>query len=98
MQWLFWVIYQNKKRVCDYLVHTFCMIFHKNVPYSIQLMAKVSILYLFFFSFSRYLAKCVMKFLFRQLITLQTLRFIVDQALKQWLTGRKNGEEGNTKS
>ena len=39
-----------------------------------------------------------MKFLFRQLITLQTLRFIVDQALKQWLTGRKNGEEGNTKS
>ena len=25
------------------------------------------------------------------------LRFILDQALKQWLTGRKRGEDGNTK-
>ena len=28
---------------------------------------------------------------------MQTLRFIVDQALKQWLTGTKRGEDGNTK-
>ena len=58
-------------------------------------MDKVSISYLFFFS--RYQTKCVIKkFLFRQLMTSQTLRFILDQALKQWLTGRKRGEDGNT--
>ena len=34
---------------------------------------------------------------FRQLMTSQILRFILDQALKQWLTGRKIGEGGNTK-
>ena len=34
---------------------------------------------------------------FRQLMTSQILRFILDQALKQWLTGRKIGEDGNTK-
>ena len=28
----------------------------------------------------------------------QTLRFIFDQALKQWLTGRKRGEDGNAKN
>ena len=28
----------------------------------------------------------------------QTLRFFLDQALKQWLTGRKRGEDGNTDS
>ena len=29
-------------------------------------------------------------------MTSQTLRFILDEALKQWLTERKRGEEGNT--
>ena len=57
-------------------------------------MAKVSMSYLF--SFSRYQTKCVIKFLFRQLMTSKTLRFILDQALKQWLRGRKRGEGGNT--
>ena len=28
---------------------------------------------------------------------LQTSRFILDQALKQRMTGRKRGEDGNTK-
>ena len=28
----------------------------------------------------------------------QTLRFILDQVLKQWLTGRKRGADGNTKN
>ena len=49
------------------------------------------------FSFLRYQTKCVIKFLFRQLMTSQTLRFIFDQLLKQWLTGRKRREDGNTK-
>ena len=30
-------------------------------------------------------------------MTSQTLRFIFDQPLKQWLTGRKRGEDGKTK-
>ena len=29
-------------------------------------------------------------------MTSQTLRFILDEALKQWLTERKRGEEENT--
>ena len=56
--------------------------------------SKVSMSY--FFSFPWYQTKCVIKFLFRQLMS-QTIRFILDQPLKQWLTGRKSGEDGNTK-
>ena len=58
-------------------------------------MAKVSMSYLF--SFSRYQTKCVMNLLFRQLMMSESLRFILDQALKQWQTGKKIGEGGNTK-
>ena len=58
-------------------------------------MDKVSMSYLF--SFPRYQAKCVIKFLFRQLMTSETLRFILDQPPKQWLIGRVRGEDGNTK-
>ena len=46
--------------------------------------------YLFFIS--RYQTKCVIKFLFGQLMTLQTLRLIFDQPLKQCLTGEKEGK------
>ena len=53
---------------------------------------------LYLISFSRYQLKCVIKFLFRQLMTSQTLRFFLDQPLKQWLTGRKRGEDENTKT
>ena len=59
-------------------------------------MDKVSMSYLF--SFLRYQTKCVVKFLFRQLMMSQTLRIIFDQPLKQWLTGRKRGEDGNIKN
>ena len=48
------------------------------------------------FSFSMYQTKCV-KFLFKQLMTSQTLRFIFDYPLKQWRTGRKRGEVRNIK-
>ena len=45
----------------------------------------------YFFTFSRYQTKCIIKFLSRQLMS-WTLKFILDQALKQWLTGRKEGK------
>ena len=50
-------------------------------------MDKVSLPYLF--SFSKYQAKCVIKFLFRQLMTSKALRFIFYQPLEQWLTVEK---------
>ena len=59
------------------------------------LTGKMSMSYLFFFP--RYQTKCVIKFLFSQLMMSQTIRFMLDQPLKQWLTGRKRGEDGNTK-
>ena len=52
----------------------------------------------YLFPFLRYQTKCVIKFLFRPLVTSQTLRFIFHQPLKQWLRGRKRAEDGNTKS
>ena len=58
-------------------------------------MEKVSMPYLS--SFSRYQTKCVIKFLFRQLMTPSTLRFNFDHPVKQWPTGRKRREDGNTK-
>ena len=68
---------------------------HKCSLFNTVSMAKVSMSYIFYFS--RYQTKCVIKFLLRQLMTSKTLRFILDQTLKQWLTGRKRGEGGNTK-
>ena len=53
-------------------------------------MDKVSMSHLI--SFSRYQTKRVIKFLFRQSMTSQTLRFFLDQPLKQWLTGEKKGK------
>ena len=68
-----------------------------NVPYLILYQCKKFQCHTFF-SFTTYQTKCVIKFLFRQLMTLQSLRFIFDQPLKQWLTGRKWWEDGNTKN
>ena len=59
-------------------------------------MDKVSMSHLIYFS--RYQTKYFIKFLFRQLMTPQTLRFFLDQTLKQWLTGRKKGEDENNKT
>ena len=56
---------------------------------------KVSMSYLF--SFLRNQTKCVIKFLFKQLMTSQSMRFIFHQPLKQWLTGTKSGKGRNTK-
>ena len=46
---------------------------------------------------SQDITKYDIKFLWRQLMTLFTLRFIFDHSLKQWPTGKKSGEDGNTK-
>ena len=54
-------------------------------------MHKVSMIYLL--SFSRYETKCVMEFLFTQLVTALILRFIFDLVLKQGLIERKRGED-----
>ena len=51
----------------------------------------------YLFSVSRYQKKCAIKFLLRHLMMSQTIRFMLDQPLKQWLTGRKRGEDRNTK-
>ena len=60
-------------------------------------MGKISVSH--FMSFSRYQTKCVIKFLFKQLMaSINLLRFIFDQVLKQWLTGAKRGEGKNTKT
>ena len=53
-------------------------------------MDKVSMSHLI--SFSIYQTKCVIKFLFRQLMTSKIFRFFLDQPLKQWLTGKKEGK------
>ena len=50
-----------------------------------------------FFIFNTLSIDKVSMFLFRQLMTSQILRFIFHQPLKQWLTGRKRGEDGNAK-
>ena len=42
------------------------------------------------FSLSRYQRRCVIKFLFRQWMMSQTLRFIIDYPLKQLLTRKKD--------
>ena len=51
-------------------------------------MGKVSMSQLI--SFSRYQTKCVIQFLFKQLMASYILRFFLHQPLRQWLTGKKN--------
>ena len=68
----------------------FCMIFSiKCSLFNTLSMDKVAMSYLF--SFSKNQTKCVIDFLFRQLMISRTLRFIFDHRLKQWPTGRKRG-------
>ena len=57
---------------------------------------KVSISYRF--SISRYQSKCVTKFLFRQLMTSQPLKFIFDHSLKRCTKRKKIGEGKVTKN
>ena len=59
----------------------------KNVLFNTLSTDKVSMSHLF--SFPRYQTKCVIKFLFSQLMISQTIGFMLDQPLKQWLTALK---------
>ena len=58
-------------------------------------MDKVSMSHLI--SFSRYQAKCVIKFLFRQLMMSQSLRFFLNQPSKAMADREKRQEDENTK-
>ena len=73
----------------------FAWFIHKNVPYLILSMDKVSMSHIIFFS--RYQTECVIKLLFGQLMTTLTLRFFLDRLLKQRLTRKKTREGQNTK-
>ena len=97
MQWLFWVIYPFKKGSKTSLWCIFSAWFsNKNVPYWILYQWTQFQCHKFFPSQDT--KQNVIKFLFRQLMTSQALRFIFDQPLKQWLTGKKRGADGNTKN
>ena len=75
-------------------MHIFCMIFlYKCSLFTTLSRDKVSMSHLS--SFWRYQTKCVSKFLFRPLMTSWTLRFFLDQPVKQWLTGSKREEDKN---
>ena len=69
--------------------------FYKNVLYLILHLLTRFHCHTFFFS--RYQTKCVIEFLFRQLMTSWTLKFIFDHPLKQWPTGRKRVKDRNIK-
>ena len=97
MQQLLWVIYQKKRSLgLDFGAHFLHDFSIKMFFVNSLSMGNVSMSYLF--SFSRYQTKCVIKFLFRQLMTSQTLRFILDRAVKQWLTGKKERERWKYKN
>ena len=63
----------------------FNILYHKNVPYLILYELTSFQCHTFFF-------------LFKQLMASQTLRFIFDNLLKQCLTRKKRGEDGNIKN
>ena len=54
-------------------------------------MDKVSMLHLI--SLPRYQIRYVIKFLFRQMMTSETLGFLLNQPPMQWLTGKKTGKK-----
>ena len=98
IQWLFWVIYQIIGSRTSFFCTFSAWLFYKNVFLSDtpSMDDKVSMSY--FFSLSRYQIKCVIEFLFRQLMTSWNLRFFFDPLLKQWPTGRKRGKDRSTKN
>ena len=93
MQWLFWIIYQNYRG----LVLAFAAHFLHH--FSIKMFFIWYFIYGQSFNvipfFPSYQTKCVVEFLFRQLMSSWTLRFIFDHPLKQWTIGRKKGKDRN---
>ena len=81
----------------SFTMRIFCMVFsYKCSLFNILSIDEVPMLHIF--SFWRYQAKCIVKSLFRQLMTSESVRFIVDHPLKQWPTGKKWGEDRKTKN
>ena len=95
MQWLFWVVYQNKKGSGTSFWCTFsAWFFHKNVPYLILYQWSKFQCHTFFPSQdikqNVFLSSYLNGWWHHKLLS-----FIFNQALKQWLTGRKRGEGDN---
>ena len=95
MQWLFWVVYDNKKGIWDQLLMQIsCMIFPlKYFLFNALSIIKDSMPYLF--SFLRYQIKCVIKFLFRQLMVLSTFEIYLGSSSRAMADREKKGEDGN---
>ena len=93
-----WLTDSNKRERQKYINLNIsrCKSFLKCSLFNTLSMEKFSMLHLI--SFSRYQTKCVLKFLFRQLIMSWTFWFFLDQPLKQCLTGRKRGEDEDPKT
>ena len=70
--------------------------FHVNISYVILYQLTKFQCHIFLVS-SRCQTKCVIRILFRHMLTSKTLRFILNHPLSQWLTGKNWGEVGNTK-
>ena len=96
MQWLLWVIYQNYKSGTSFCCTFSAWFSYKNVFYLILHLLTKFHCHTFFPS--QAIKQNVTEFLLRQLMTSWTLRFIFNHLLKQWPTGRKRGEERNTKN
>ena len=77
---------------CAHFLHNF---FCKNALYLIFYQWTKFQFHTFFLS--QDIKQNVIKFLFRQLMTLYTLLFFLGQPLKYWLTGEERGEDENTK-
>ena len=96
IQWLFWLFTKIKKGSRTSLWCTFsAWLFYKNVPY-LTLYQWTKFQYHTFFPSQDIKQNELLSSYNRQLMTSWTLRFIFDQPLKQWLTGGKRGEDGNT--
>ena len=96
MQWLFWVIKLKRDLGPAFGAH-FQHDFLKSISYLILYeLTKVSMSYLL--SFWRCQTKCVIKFIFRQLIKTWSLKLIFDHPLNQWLKGTKRGEDDKIKT
>ena len=76
---------------------TFCAwFFHKNVPYLIVYQWTTFQCHAFFSSHN-IKENVLLSFYLDSWCYHKLLRFILDQALKQWLTERRRGQDGNTK-
>ena len=94
MQWLFWVIYQ--KSGTSFWCTFSAWFFKENVLYLI-LFQRIKFECHTFFPFDDIKQNLLLSSYLDKWWRYKLFRFIFDHLLKQWPTGRKRGEEGNTK-